>query len=99
MAVYVDDMYKIPMGQFGKMKMSHLYADTVLELHQMADKIGISRKWYQGPPKTINPHYDVCMSKRVLAIEHGAKPVTLREGLKIVKQMRMKAIKDYRNSL
>ena len=32
MAVYVDDMYKYPLGQFGRMKMSHMVADTTEEL-------------------------------------------------------------------
>jgi hypothetical protein len=42
--VYVDDMYKSPMGQFGRMKMSHMIADTTEELLQMADKIGVKKK-------------------------------------------------------
>jgi hypothetical protein len=28
MSVYVDDMYKLSIGQLGRMKMSHLIADT-----------------------------------------------------------------------
>jgi len=31
-SVYVDDMYLSPIGQFGRMKMSHLMADTTEEL-------------------------------------------------------------------
>lgn len=73
MTVYVDDMYKYPMGQFGRMKMSHMIADTNDELHAMARRIGIARKWYQGD------HYDICMSKRLMAIERGALAITLRE--------------------
>ena len=73
MVVYVDDMYRYPMGQFGRMKMSHMIADTEDELHAMAKKIGVARKWYQGD------HYDIAISKRDLALEHGAKPITLRE--------------------
>lgn len=73
MTVYVDDMYLYPLGQYRGMKMSHMIADTEDELHAMADKIGVSRTWYQGD------HYDVCMSKRALAIKCGAQPVTLRD--------------------
>jgi Protein of unknown function (DUF4031) len=76
--VYVDDMYLYPLGQFRGMKMSHMIADTEDELHAMADLIGVSRTWYQGD------HYDVCMSKRALAIRCGAKPITLRELGKMV---------------
>lgn len=73
MSVYVDDMFDLPMGRYRRMKMSHMIADTEDELHAMADTIGVARRWHQGD------HYDVCMSKRKLAIAAGAVPVTLRE--------------------
>lgn len=73
MTVYVDDMYKHPMGRFRRMKMSHMIADCEEELHAMADKIGLARKWYQGD------HYDVSMSLRAKAIAEGAKEITLKE--------------------
>lgn len=73
MTVYVDDMHKYPIGQFRRMKMSHMIADTETELHEMADKIGVARKWYQGD------HYDICMSMRAKAVKLGAKEITLRE--------------------
>lgn len=73
MTIFVDDMYLYPMGQFGRMKMSHLIADTEAELHAMAQKIGVARKWYQGD------HYDVSMEKRELAIKFGAQPITLKQ--------------------
>jgi len=95
MAVYVDDMHQTAMGNYGRMKMCHMLADTVPELHEMADKIGIKRKWYQGPPVTINPHYDICMSKRKEAVECGAKEITMREAVPIMSGMRKKAIEDY----
>jgi hypothetical protein len=55
------------------MKMSHMVADTEAELHAMADKIGVARRWYQGD------HYDIAMSKRTLAVENGAKEISWRE--------------------
>ena len=76
--VYVDDMYNSPVGQFGRMKMSHMMADTTEELLDMADKIGVVRKWIQYPG-TNREHFDVCMSKRKKAIEFGAKEITWRE--------------------
>lgn len=69
MAVFVDDM----MASFGRMKMCHLIADTDAELHAMAARIGVARKWYQGD------HYDIALSKRALAITYGAKPITWRD--------------------
>lgn len=72
MPVYIDDVF-IP---YGRMKMCHMIADTEEELHNMANKIGMRREWYQ----TGNyPHYDVSKSKRVLAIELGAIEITTRE--------------------
>lgn len=43
MTVYVDDMYLYEMGKFGRMKMSHMIADTDEELHSMAKLIGVSK--------------------------------------------------------
>lgn len=72
MVCYVDDMYKYPMGRFRRMKMSHMIADTEEELHAMADRIGLNRRWYQGD------HYDLSMGLRKLALEAGAVEVDLR---------------------
>lgn len=85
MTVYVDDMYTVPMGQFRRMKMSHMIADTEAELHKMAAAIGVARKWYQGD------HYDVCMSVRAKAVKLGAKEVEMRELVKILKEIKAKA--------
>lgn len=76
MTVYVDDMYQYPLGQFRGMKMSHMIADTLDELHAMAKRIGIARRHFQD--KHSGPHYDVAMSKRADAIKAGAVPVELR---------------------
>jgi hypothetical protein len=39
----------------------------------MAKYIGIARRWYQGD------HYDICLSKRRLAVTHGAVEVTMQQ--------------------
>jgi hypothetical protein len=80
MTVYVDNgRYR-----FGRMYMSHLVADTPLELLQMADTIGVARKWLQHGG-TEREHYDICQSKRALAIKAGAVPITQRElGLRLL---------------
>ena len=89
MTVYVDDMYKTAMGSYGRMKMSHMIADSVEELHKMADAIGMNRKWFQSPPKASWPHYDISMSMRSKAISLGAKDITMRELVTIIQQTRL----------
>ncbi len=76
MSVYVDDMK----AAFGNMVMCHMWADTDEELLSMADIIGVQRKWIQGHPilsfgKHRNAswvHFDIALSKRALAVRHGA---------------------------
>jgi len=74
--VYVDDMR----ARYGRMTMCHMAADTEEELHAMAMLIGVRRKWYQGD------HYDICMTKRARAVWNGAKEITQRELVKIVRR-------------
>lgn len=69
MTVYVDTMR----AKYKGMIMCHMIADTELELHDMANKIGVQRKWYQGD------HYDICLSKKEKAIQKGALVVTPQE--------------------
>lgn len=78
MSVYVDDMYKYPIGQFGRMKMSHMAADSTEELLAMADRIGLNRQWLQYPG-TVKEHFDVSLSLRAKAVAAGAIEVTMRE--------------------
>lgn len=75
MTVYVDDMK----AAYGRMIMCHLLADTDEELHAMADKIGVARKWWQSPEKTSGSHYDIALSKKALAIQFGAVEITWRQ--------------------
>lgn len=81
MAVYVDSG-KIP---YGRMLMSHMLADTPEELHAMADRIGVRRKWFQP---LSSPHYDVCQEKRQLAIEAGAVIVGRKETVAVIRRIR-----------
>ena len=69
MTVYVDDMR----ARYGRMIMCHMIASSEDELHSMADKLGVARKWYQGD------HYDICLSKRSKAVSLGAVEVNRRQ--------------------
>lgn len=81
MAVYVDNMR----AKYGTMIMCHMLADTDDELHCMADKIGINRKWHQYPG-TYKSHYDISLVKKKLAIENGAIEITRKQTGQILKK-------------
>jgi len=83
MSVYVDDMN----APFGNMIMCHMLADTHAELIAMADKIGVARKWIQNE-NTWQEHFDICLSKKRLALKNGAKEI--RYGIPLAKLLERK---------
>ena len=71
--IYVDPCY-----QFGKLSWCHMATDGDLsELHEMADTIGLKRKWFQDHNRV--PHYDLSPKKRQLSIQAGALPVSAKD--------------------
>lgn len=78
MTVYIDNA-RIPLG---RMLMCHMLADSLDELHSMADKIGVNRKYFH------DGHYNVCASKRALALAFGAQGVTVREMVNVRARLR-----------
>jgi hypothetical protein len=86
-SVYVDG----ERNEFGRMVMCHMWADTLAELHQMADAIGMKREWFQ--PLSF-PHYDVSLSRRAVAVELGAVQVGRREGSEIRKRIFARGFSD-----
>jgi len=87
-SVYVDDMR----ASFGRMVMCHMLADTTDELHAMADRIGVARKWAQHAG-TYREHYDISLSKRAEAVAAGAIEITWRETGRIMRQRREEAVR------
>lgn len=82
MAVYVDNMQ----AKLGRMKMCHMIADSTEELLEIADHIGVARKWLQKAG-TAHEHFDICKTKRAKAIDAGAVEITMRElGLKLIER-------------
>lgn len=71
--VYVDN-FNMP---FLNMIMCHMIADTTKELLEMADRIGVQKKWIQYE-NTYNEHFDICLSKKKLALKNGAKEIDFR---------------------
>lgn len=88
MAVYVDDMR----APFGRMVMCHMLADTDDELHVMADRIGVARRWWQRPPKASTSHYDIALSKRALAVSAGAVEITWRQTSAMIARRRITGV-------
>lgn len=71
--IYVDDMR----AKVGFFVLCHMIGDSNEELHEMARRIGIARRWFQGD------HYDISMSKRSLAVAAGAREITLRQAARM----------------
>jgi len=67
-----------------------MVADTLQELLLMADEIGVDRRWIQkaGTPEE---HFDICTSKRNLAVRCGAVEVSGKGVAKVVIQKRLRA--------
>lgn len=76
MAVYVDNAHIRWRGS----TWCHLQADTLDELHQFAQGIGLNREWFQPGSRPAAAHYDVAASYRTRAIAAGAISETMREG-------------------
>lgn len=74
MTVYVDDMR----APYGRMRMSHMIADSTEELLEMADRIGVARRWIQQPG-TYREHFDISKAKKALAVEAGAIEISTRD--------------------
>jgi hypothetical protein len=72
--VYVDN-FDAP---YRRMIMCHMIADTTKELLEMADKIGVQRRWIQDIG-TNREHFDICKSMKKKAIELGAKEIGFKE--------------------
>jgi hypothetical protein len=85
--VYVDDMN----APYRGMIMCHMVADTTEELLAMVDKIGVQRKWIQDVG-THREHFDICLTKKKLALVAGAKGIGWREILQITSNKKSKLL-------
>jgi hypothetical protein len=75
--VYVDEIRRYPTSiACFKGGSCHMTADTLDELHAMANRIGLRREWFQD--KWVK-HYDLTPPKRELAIAAGCVFVPARQ--------------------
>lgn len=70
MTVYVDDAVIWWRGQ----RWAHLMADTLQELHAMAEQLGLPRRAFQDKPS--GAHYDVTVELRERALQLGATAIS-----------------------
>lgn len=61
---------------------SHMVGETVAELHEFAQKVGINRCWYS--PNDGRPHYDLRGDKIGMAKAAGATQVTRNQLFKFL---------------
>ncbi len=92
MTVYVDESKHEVFHGRRRYVMCHMLADSLGELHSMADTIGVSRRYFQHAKRwNQHPHYDICKAKRQLAIINGAVEVTCREMVRVRQRIRQNA--------
>ena len=81
MSVYVDDAVTLWRGR----RWAHLMADTLPELHTMAESLGLPRRAFQD--KTSGAHYDVDAELRERAIVLGAVPISRHADRALVRRV------------
>ena len=86
MTVYVDASRNNGWVMYGKsIKSCHMIADDEEELHAMASRIGLRRGYAQSGSLL---HYDLTDSKRYLAIKNGAVPLSNKNFVKAMKNIK-----------
>lgn len=83
MPVYVDNMR----AKYQGMVMCHMVADTLEELHIMAEKIGLRPEWFQMSNSGV-PHYDIPIFRREMALENGATEIDRHQLFQLMKRIK-----------
>jgi hypothetical protein len=77
MSVYVDPDRPCLRNKYWNYDSScHLFADSIIELHLFAGKMGLKKGWFQNSKRL--PHYDLTRTRRIQAVRQGAIEVNLR---------------------
>jgi hypothetical protein len=83
MSVYVDQAE----NPYGRMLMCHMIADSTDELVAMAKTVGVHPRWIQKKG-TAQEHFDICKSKRALALKAGAIDIDRTRFVEIIRAKR-----------
>jgi hypothetical protein len=93
MAVYVGIEFQTLCSRVWPYKFaSHLFADSIDELHKLAGQIGLKRSWFQNHARL--PHYDLTANKRRQAIAKGAIVVDRNFEVKFYRERRHRGHKN-----
>lgn len=90
MSIYVDELRawtSAPTGKWRYGDSCHMVADSLDELHEFAQKIGLRRDWFQRSTGAGWPHYDLTKGRREVALKAGAIELTCRQ---LVEKLREK---------
>lgn len=82
MAVYVDKLVDYGWRHGPS---CHLIADSVEELMEFAESMGLRREWFQ--PKST-PHFDLTAEGRAIAVERGAIELDMRGLVAKIRELR-----------
>jgi len=85
MAVYVDRS----VHRLGRMKTCHMIADTLDELHAMAEAIGCDPSWFQVSRSGV-PHYDIPLFRKERAIARGAVVSGTRDFAAVMRKIKIR---------
>ncbi len=77
MACYVDAAREYPDAGLRFTRFCHLLSDSRQELHEMADQLGMPRRFFQDHPWRW--HYDLPEHLRAEAVRRGAVQLTMHE--------------------
>ena len=89
MTCYVDAVRHYPGAGLRFSEFCHLLADSPEELHAMADRIGMPRRFFQDHPWRW--HYDLPAHLRDAAVRLGAKELTMHEVGALLRERRRAA--------
>lgn len=98
MTVYVDQLLDHGWKLRGRTtKNCHLFTDEIdlKNLHDLADKIGMKRSWFQVS-NSGDPHYDLTEIRRTAAIQEGAIAVANEVAVQIWHRRREEVKKPFR---
>lgn len=89
MSVYVDDLTPcIPNKNWRWTESCHLIADSLDELHEFANRIGMKRAWFQNDSRL--PHYDLNKNRRAIAVRMGVVEIDRREFVSKMRELQAK---------